>query len=52
MLGNDKVHDHCHFSGKYRAAAHNAFNLKLCIYPYKNKIPVVFPNGGDGKNKN
>ena len=24
---NDKVRDHCHFTGKYRRAAHNACNL-------------------------
>ena len=26
---NDKVHDHCHFTGKYRGPAHNNFNLNL-----------------------
>ena len=23
-----KVRDHCHYAGKYRGAAHNAFNLR------------------------
>ena len=27
-LLNDKVRDHCHFSGKYRGAAHNSCNLR------------------------
>ena len=42
--GNHKVRDHCHFSGKYRGAAHKKFNLRLSIKPYKTKIPVVFHN--------
>ena len=25
---DDKVRDHCHFTGRYRAAAHNSCNLK------------------------
>ena len=40
-LGNDKVRDHCHFTGKYRGAAHNSCNLK---YRKPNFIPVVFHN--------
>ena len=40
--GLGKVRDHCHFTGKYRGAAHNKWNLKLG----KDKtIPVVFHNG-------
>ena len=35
QLLRDKVRDHCHITGKYRGAAHNAYNLKLGIYPQK-----------------
>ena len=27
-FNNDKVRDHCHFTGKYRGAAHNTCNLR------------------------
>jgi len=49
-LNDDRVSDHCHITGKYRGAAHNACNLKLRIYPDKNKVPVVLHNlrGYDG----
>ena len=43
-LDQDKVCDHCHISGKYHGAAHNACNLMLCICPDKVKVPVVFHN--------
>ena len=36
-----KVRDHCHFTGKYRGAAHNQRNLK-CRKPLI--LPVVFHN--------
>ena len=36
-----KVRDHCHFTGRYRGAAHNSCNLK---YRKPNFIPVVFHN--------
>ena len=36
-----KVRDHCHFTGKFRGAAHNACNLK---YKTPKFIPVVFHN--------
>ena len=26
-LNDDKVRDHCHFTGRYREAAHNSCNL-------------------------
>ena len=37
-----KVRDHCHYTGKYRGAAHNICNLG-CKIP--KEIPVVFHNG-------
>ena len=39
---NYKVRDHCHYTGKYRGAAHNICNLK---YKIPREIPVVFHNG-------
>ena len=36
-----KVRDHCHFTGRYRGAAHNSCNLK---YRKSNFTPVVFHN--------
>ena len=40
-LGKDKVRDHCHFTGKYRGAAHNKCNL-MCKKP--RILPVIFHN--------
>ena len=40
-LDGDSVRDHCHITGEYRGAAHNACNLKLRLDP---SIPVVFHN--------
>ena len=37
-----KVKDHCHYTGKYRGAAHDICNLR---YKLSKKIPVVFHNG-------
>ena len=37
-----KVRDHCHYTGKYRGAAHNICNLR---YKLPKEIPVVFHNG-------
>ena len=37
-----KVRDHCHYSGKYRRAAHNICNLR---YKTPKEIPVIFHNG-------
>ena len=37
-----KVKDHCHYTGKYRGAAHKICNL---IYKIPKEIPVVFHNG-------
>ena len=40
-LRNDKVWDHCHFTGQYRGAAHNKCNL-MCRKP--RVLPVIFHN--------
>ena len=37
-----KVRDHCHYTDKYRGAAHNICNLR---YKVPKEIPVVFHNG-------
>ena len=37
-----KVRDHCHYTGKYRGAAHNSCNLR---YKVPKEIPVGFHNG-------
>ena len=39
---NYKVWDHCHYTGKYRGAAHNICNLR---YKVPKEIPTVFHNG-------
>ena len=39
---NYKVKDHCHYTGKYRGAAHNICNLRDKI---PKEIPIVFHNG-------
>ena len=36
-----KVRDHCHYTGKYRGAAHNICNLR---YKIPKEIPIVFHN--------
>ena len=36
-----KVKDHCHYTGKYRGAAHDICNLR---YKIPAEIPVVFDN--------
>ena len=38
---NHKVRDHCHFTGKYRGAAHNKCNLRLTR---SKRIPVLVHN--------
>ena len=37
-----KVRDHCHYTGKFRGAAHNICNLR---YKVPKEIPIVFHNG-------
>ena len=37
-----KVRDHCYYTGKYKGAAHNICNLR---YKVPKEIPVVFHNG-------
>ena len=37
-----KLGDHCHYTGKYRGAAHNICNLR---YKIPKEISVVFHNG-------
>ena len=37
-----KIRHHCHFTGKYRGAAHIICNLKFNV---PNKIPVGLHNG-------
>jgi hypothetical protein len=40
-LGLDRVRDHCHVTGKFGGAAHNACNLNL---KQRERIPVFFHN--------
>ena len=40
-IGDDKVTDHCHITGKYRGAAHCSCNLNLNLIK---KVPVIFHN--------
>ena len=37
-----KVRDHCHYTGKYRGAAHDIYNLR---YKTPKGIPVAFHSG-------
>ena len=37
-----KVRDHCHYTGKYRGAAHSKCNLE---YKILKEIPALFHNG-------
>ena len=41
VLGNDRVRDHCHFTGRYRGPAHNSCNLK---YRTPNSVSVFCHN--------
>ena len=42
-LGEDRVRDHCHLSGKFRGAAHEVCNLKFKVPTF---FPIVFHNSG------
>ncbi|KAK3747985.1 hypothetical protein QZH41_003960 [Actinostola sp. cb2023] len=48
-LGADRVRDHCHVTGKFRGAAHNACNLN---FQFTGRIPVILIMQGLGKIKN
>ena len=39
-----KVKDHCHYTGKYRGAAHSVCNLK---YSVPKNIHIIFHNGSN-----
>ena len=41
LENNNKVRDHCHYTGRYRGAAHNTCNLK---YRKPESVPVFFHN--------
>ena len=43
-LGEDRVRDHWHLSGKFRGAAHEIYNLKYKVPKF---VPVVFHNLSD-----
>ena len=40
-VGNDKVRDHCHITGKYRGAANWSCNINLKL---TKNIPIIFRN--------
>ena len=40
---SDKVHDHCHLTGKYRGPSHNVCNINV-NQKDSNFIPFVFHN--------
>ena len=42
MYLNYKVRDHCHYTGKFRGAAHNICDLR---YKTPKEIPIVFHDG-------
>ena len=42
LIKNYNIRDHCHYTGKYRRAAHNICNLR---YKVPKEISIVFHNG-------
>ena len=40
-LGEDRVRDHCHFTGKFRGAAHNECNMQFRRPKF---VPIIFHN--------
>ena len=40
-VGDEKVRDHCHVTGKYRSAAHFSCNANCKL---SKKVPVIFHN--------
>ena len=50
LADDDQVRDHCHITGVYRGAAHNACNLNYRLNPKSCKLPIVMHNlkGYDG----
>ena len=50
VLGADRVRDHCHLTGKYRGAAHNACNLNFKFHKDNERkkdsfyLPVIIHN--------
>ena len=40
-IGDNKVRDHCHITGKYRRSSHWKCNINLKIIK---KVPVIFHN--------
>ena len=40
-VGDEKVRDHCHMTGKFRGAAHFSYNANLKL---SKKVPVIFHN--------
>ena len=43
-MNYQKVRDYCHYTSKYRCAAHSYCNLKFNM---PNEIPIVFDHGSN-----